>query len=151
MEAFRIVVPYSVDAGYEEDEVGWVLKMLEEVLACYGGDPAKFHIGGYSNGGLLEFEVMLAHPERFATLLGVPGAFPGWTKPSAWARALAGHAVFNGVGANDLAWKDNAKDTNDALVAAGIDSVYVEFANQAHVVNEAFDESIFFDFWAKHS
>ena len=68
----------------------------------------------------------------------------------AWAKALAGKAVFNGAGANNDAWKSEVKETNDALVAAGIDSIYVEFPGKGLIVREGFDESIFFDFWLRH-
>lgn len=149
VEAFRIVLPYAVDVDFI-DEAGRTFKILDEVLACYGGDAAKVHIAGVSNGGLVAFALMLARPERFATLLGAPGAFPG-KDPTAWAKALAGRVVFNGVGANDEGWKAEVKATHDALIAMGLESVYVEFAGQGHTVNEEFDESVFFDFWAKHS
>lgn len=150
VEAFRIILPYAVDEGFLGQH-GRTFDILEEVLACYGGNPARVHIGGYSNGGYAAFELMLWRPQLFATLLGAPGAFPRGTEPAAWAKALAGKAIFNGVGENDVGWKSAVEATHDALVALGIDSVYVEFPGQGHVVNEAFDESILVDFWLKHS
>lgn len=147
-EAFRIVVPYAVDMEYI-DEAGRTFAILNEVLACYGGDPARVHIGGVSNGGVAAFMLMLARPQRFATLLGAPGTFPITTNPEAWGKALAGRAVFNGVGANDVDWKPNVKATHEALAAMGISSVYAEFPDQGHTVNQSFDNSILFDFWAK--
>lgn len=149
-EAFRIVVPYAVDMEYI-DEAGRTFGILSEVLECYGGDPARVHIGGVSNGGVAAFMLMLARPQRFATLLGAPGTFPITTKPEAWGKALAGHPVFNGIGANDVDWKPNVKATHEALAAMGLDSVYVEFPDQGHTVNQSFDNRILFDFWAKHS
>ncbi|MBI2940346.1 MAG: hypothetical protein HYY04_07880 [Chloroflexi bacterium] len=143
------MVPYSVEDDFI-DEAGRTFEILDEVLACYGGDAAKVHIAGVSNGGLVAFALMLARPDRFATLLGAPGSFSR-QDPAAWARALAGRAVFNGVGSNDDGWKSEVKATHDALVAAGVESVYVEFAGQGHIVGEAFDESVFFEFWATHS
>lgn len=147
--SFRVVLPYSLDVDFIDDAQR-TFKIVDEVLACYGGDASKVHLAGVSNGGLAAFALMLRRPERFATLLGAPGAFPVNTDAADWAKALAGRAVFNGVGANDDGWKSDVKATHDALVAAGIDSVYVEFAGQRHIVNEAFDEKVFFDFWTKH-
>jgi len=73
------------------------------VLACYGGDPTEVHLAGTSNGGLAAFALMTVHPEYFATLLGVPGAFPvqdpATIDRAVLGRTLAGRAVFNGVGA----------------------------------------------------
>jgi predicted esterase len=148
VDEFRLVLPYSVDFEYIDEAIR-TFRILDEVLACYGGDAGKVHLGGVSNGGLAAFAVMLARPHLFATLLGTPGAFPR-VAPPAWTKALAGRAVFNGVGANDGDWQPEVKETHDALAAAGIESVYVEFAGEGHIVGADFDESVFFDFWAKH-
>ena len=149
VEAFRIVVPYSVDLDFL-DEFPRTFEILDEVLACYGGDPAKVHVAGFSNGGLAAFALMLQRPDRFATLLGAPGEFPK-VNPREWAKALAGKAVFNGVGENDNDWKPEVKETHDGLVSVGIDSVYVEFPGQGHSARDGFNKSVLFDFWLKHS
>lgn len=149
VESFRVVLPYSLDVDFIDDAQR-TFKIVDEVLACYGGDASKVHLAGVSNGGLAAFALMLRRPERFATLLGAPGAFPVNTDPADWAKALASRPVFNGVGANDDGWKSDVKATHKALVAAGIESVYVEFAGQKHIINEAFDKNVFFDFWTKH-
>lgn len=148
VEAFRAVVPYSVEIEFA-DEVRRTYKILDEVLACYGGDPAKVHIAGVSYGGEAAFRLALGRPESFATLLGAPGGFPKWDPP-AWAEAFKSLAVFNGVGSED-GWKPDVKATHDALVAGGVESVYVEFAGEGHGVSDAFDESVFFEFWLSHS
>ncbi len=152
-EAFRVVIPYSIDADYI-DEATRTFAVLNEVLWCYGGDPAKVHLAGTSNGGLAAFALMMKRPELFATLFGAPGAFPvqdpTTVDPAVWAEALAGRAVFNGVGANDDAWKPEVIATHNALAAAGVESVFVEVAGQGHVLTAAFDESVFFDFWSSH-
>jgi predicted esterase len=132
------------------DDAQRTFKIVDEILACYCGDASKVHLAGVSNAGLAAFALMLRRPERFATLLSAPGAFPVNTDPADWAKALAGHSIFNGVGAHDDGWKSQVKATHEALVAAGIDSVYVEFADQRHTVNEAFDKNVFFNFWTKH-
>ncbi len=151
VDAFRFVIPYTLDESLL-DETTRIRKVLDEVLACYGGDPSQVHIAGFSNGGLAAFSLMLRYPARFATLLGAPGAFPSSDyDPTSWGAILEGKAVFNGVGENDEGWRDDVKATNEALVGAGIDSVYVEFAGQGHGVTADFDENVFFDFWAAHS
>ena len=144
-DRFRLVVPYSEGIDLIDD-AGRVFGILDEVLACYGGDISRVHIAGTSNGGLAAFALMLASPDLFASLLGAPGAFPTQA-PARLAGALAGKRVFNGVGANDNGWRPGVKATHDALVAAGVESVFVEFAGQGHQVSPEFDESVFFDFW----
>ncbi|MDA1349386.1 MAG: hypothetical protein O3A47_11075 [Chloroflexi bacterium] len=147
VEAFRLVVPYSLDEVGSETQT--VLAVLDEVLACYGGGAAKVHLAGVSNGGLAAFAVMLRHAERFATLLGAPGLFR-IDDPAKWANAMGGRAVFNGVGANDDGWMPDVKAMHDGLLAEGVESVYVEFAGEGHTVGAEFDESVFFRFWTEH-
>lgn len=151
--AFRVVLPYSEDIDFIDD-ARRTFAILDEVLGCYGGDPTKVHLGGTSNGGLAAFGLMMTRPERFATLLGAPGAFatadPASVDPATWTAALAGRAVFNGVGEFDEDWKPDVRATHDALAAAGIGSVYVEFQGAGHRLSEEIDANLFYDFWSAH-
>ncbi len=150
VDAFRIVVPYWPDVEMPED-FRRTLAVVDEVLACYGGDPAQIHVAGSSNGGHAAFELMLEHPERFATLLGAPGELPVGTTAADLA-ALRGRAVFNGVGAlDDEFWHKGVRDAHEALTAAGVDSVYVEFAGQGHGAGPGFPKDELFAFWSRHS
>ena len=152
-DRFQVVLPYSIDANFI-DEAPRTLAIVNEVLACYGGDAAEVHLAGTSNGGLAAFALMAGHPDRFATLLGAPGAFPvqdpATMDAAVLARTLAGRAVFNGVGARDSAWKPEVIATHNALVGAGIESMFVEFPDQGHILGPTLDPSPFFDFWDGH-
>ena len=145
VDEFRIVIPYSVDTELMDD-VPRIVKIREEVLACFGGDSSKVHIAGTSNGGHIAFFMMLTRPQLFATLLGAPGEFPT-KQPERWVEAIGERPVFNGVGANDADWIPGVFGTHEGLASAGGNSVYVEFAGQGHQVGPEFDESIFFEFW----
>ncbi|MBI4202102.1 MAG: hypothetical protein HY532_03165 [Chloroflexi bacterium] len=148
VDDFRVVLPYAVDVEYTDYyEARRTFKVVDEVLACYGGDPTQVHIAGFSNGGMVAFDLMLEHPERFATLLGAPGLFPRLSTPEQWAKALCGHAVFNGVGSVDDEWKGDVRATHEGLLSMGINSMYVEFSRQGHSLNVDYDETLFFDFW----
>lgn len=143
------VMPYTED-GSLSDEGDRVVAVVEEILACYGGDPDRAHLAGTSNGGRAAFTIMLEHPETFNTLLGAPGYF---TEPdtSVWAAALADKAVFNGVGEeDDESWREVVLATHESLLAVGVDSTYNEFAGQGHVPNADFDSSTLFAFWNSH-
>ena len=150
VDAFRVVLPYSVDVAFTDYEAHRTFKVVDEVLACYGGDPAQVHLAGFSNGGITAFDLMLERPDRFATLLGAPGLFTLYTTPNQWAEALCGKAVFNGVGSADDGWKQDVRTNYEGLQSVGIESVYVEFAGQGHSLSEAFDETVFIDFWRAH-
>ncbi|MBI4329581.1 MAG: hypothetical protein HY685_06925 [Chloroflexi bacterium] len=151
VDDFRIVLPYSDGVEYyDASESQRTFRVVDEVLACYGGDAAQVHLAGFSMGGYAAFALMLQQPDRFATLLGAPGLFPESTTPERWAKALCGHAVFNGVGSRDDEWKQLVQTTHQQLLKVGIESVYVEFADQGHSLGVAFDETVFFDFWRAH-
>ena len=150
---FFVVLPYSVDSDFHDDP-SRAFAILDEVLRCYGdddgGDPPRVHIAGASNGGLAAFALMLAQPDRFATLLGAPGPFdvsdPSTVDPQFWVDALSGRAVFNGVGELDVFWQSEVEAINEALTADGIESQYVEFPGRGHSLRNGFDASIFFEF-----
>ena len=153
-EGLRVVIPYAVD----EDLIGQAMRtyaIIDEVLWCFGGNPRAVHLGGTSNGGLAAFGLMVREPTRFATLTGAPGAFPvqdpGSVDPEVWAEILAGRAVLNGVGEFDVDWRPEVMATHNALAAAGIESVYVEFPRQGHVAIPEFDSSALRAFWEAHS
>ncbi|MBI2982674.1 MAG: hypothetical protein HYY42_00520 [Chloroflexi bacterium] len=150
VDAFRIVIPYWPDIEMPED-FRRTLAVVDEVLACYGGDARQVHLAGFSNGGHAAFTLMLEKPERFATLLGAPGELPPRTTPADLA-ALKGKAVFNGVGElDDEFWRKGVRDAHEALMGAGVDSVYVEFTGQAHGARAGFPKDVLFEFWARHS
>jgi pimeloyl-ACP methyl ester carboxylesterase len=147
---FRLVIPYS-DTQTLIDEGTRVFGIIDEVLACYGGDQSQVHIAGTSNGGLAAFALTLASPERFASLLDAPSAFTtlnSRTIADALESAPEGFRVFNGVSEVDIGWMSGVKVTHDQLVEIGVDSTYLEFAEQSHQLRQEYDESVFFEFWA---
>ncbi len=145
----RLVMITATD-GDLTDEWDRVVPVVDEVLDCYGGDPDKVHIAGTSNGGLGAYDVMLDHPDRFATLTGAPGLWMYWN-PTSVEVALADKAVLNGVGEYDSSWYSYVEQTHERLVGLGIDSHFEVFPGQGHVPDEDFDPSVLTDFWMEHS
>jgi predicted esterase len=149
VERFRVVVPYWPDVGMDED-FHRTLPIIDEVLACNGGEPRDVHLAGFSNGGHDAFDLMLEHPERFATLLGAPGEFQLRTTSADLVR-LRGKAVFNGIGEkDDEFWHKGVRDAHEMLLAAGVESVYVEFKGQGHGAAPGFPKDLLFEFWTTH-
>jgi predicted esterase len=142
---FRIVVLYASD-GDLTDEYERTTEAVAEVLACFGGDAAAVHLAGTSNGGVGAYELMLSDPEPYASLLGAPGAWQD-ASDAALIEALTGRPVYNAVGELDASWKPYVEDAHDRLVGLGLDSTYAELEGQGHVLEPAFDESRFFEFW----
>jgi pimeloyl-ACP methyl ester carboxylesterase len=148
-DTMRVVVPYSA-SGDLSAEAERALAILDEVLACYGGDPEKVHLGGSSMGGLAAFDLMLDHHERFATLLGAPGAWERGVTSEAIA-SVRGKAVFNGIGELDSEpWTSEARDIDSRLEEEGIDTRLVVFGGEGHILSPEFDETVFYEFWSAH-
>ncbi len=143
----RVVVPYAAD-GDLTNEGSRIVPILDEVLACYGGNAARVHLAGTSNGGRAAFAAMLRSPDRFVTLLGAPGLFQA--TDGALTAALAGKAVFNGVGSLDAEWRPLVKATHDRLVTLKVESEYVELPGQGHILSSTADQEPFFAFWTHH-
>lgn len=143
---FRVIVPYATDGDFQ-DEHDRALAILDELAACSCGS-GRVHLGGTSLGGLGAYALALAHPERFVSLLGAPGAFD---TPNADAvAALVGFSVLNAVGEQDDAWQPQVEASHQALLDAGIDSQLLVMPGQGHILDESFDEAVFFDFWSSH-
>ena len=148
--AFRVVIPYWPDVEMLED-FHRTLPIIDEVLACFGGDERQVHLGGTSNGGHASFDLMLEAPQRFATLLGAPGEFQLAVRTADLA-GLKGKAVFNGVGArDDEFWHKGVRDAHDMLTQAGVESLYVEFPGQGHSPGPGFPKELLVNFWVAHS
>ncbi len=145
IDEFRVVLPYTVVEDDYISEAGRTYRIIDEVIACYGR-PSATHLAGVSNGGLVAFGLAVREPQRFDTLLGAPGVLAPMDA-AALTAAMAGRAVFNGVGALDEGWKQEVRATHETLRAAGVKSVYVEFPNQGHTAGANFDGTIFVEFW----
>jgi predicted esterase len=152
MEQVRAVLPYSTQGLSLLDHPERVIEVLDEVLACYGGDVDHIHVAGNSNGGCTAFQLAIDYPGTFATLLGAPGVF--WDYPSfddaAILAALGDGAVFNGVGELDSGWLQAVQYTHQHIEGLGIESTLEIFPGQGHALGEEYDETIFVDFWLSH-
>ena len=141
----RVLLPYSTSNFPAES--ARALDVLTEAITCYGVDPAPVHLAGTSLGGLAAFTLMLTHAERFASLLGAPGAFQTGG-PDQWASALTGKSIFLGFGeSDDATWIAAARETYDGLRARGIDTTLVGFPGEGHILTPSFDVTVFYEFW----
>ena len=142
----RVIVPYS-DSDDFPGELDRVVPIVDEVLACYGGARDKVHLAGTSNGGRGAYQTMLAASDRFATLLGAPGLFPGGASDGDLKRALLGKSIYNGAGELDSDWRPPVEKTDMRLQSLGLDSIFVVFPQQGHILNSKFNPDGFFEFW----
>ncbi len=83
---------------------------LETIAQRYPPEGDKFHLSGISNGGLSAFRIAGSHPERFHSLLVLPG-YPPTPADEANLAQLLTIPVAMYVGANDSGWLRPMRET----------------------------------------
>lgn len=97
-EGFLLVLPDGVgingqfqhwNAGHccewsmrnEIDDVGFVLGVLDEVLARFAVDRSRIYVAGYSNGGMMAHQFAAVHGDRVAAVAAVAATVGGRPGP----------------------------------------------------------------------
>lgn len=146
LDDLRVVMPIG-DGDDSAFDARRVAKIRKEVLTCFGGDPDNVHLAGHSNGGMAAFDAMLDAPEKWASLLVVPGALDPWDEEAAVA-ALSDKPLFLGVGEHDSMWVTWIGELHDQLTAAGLSSELVVFPGIGHTPDRSWeDRDVLFDWW----
>ncbi len=134
---FDIDIPYRPDAALAgriaeaADRVAALIGHLEEGGAVRG----KPIVSGFSQGGMISFEIAIRHPDAVAYAVPLSGALP----EEAWPKAkVAGERpvvrAFHGVD-DDLIPIDYARRTVAALRVAGYDVALREYEGVGHEVS----------------
>ena len=134
---FDIDIPYRPDTALAgriadaADRVAALIGHLEEGGAVRG----KPIVSGFSQGGMISFEIAIRHPDAVAYAVPLSGALP----EEAWPKANVAGAkpvvrAFHGA-ADDLIPVDYARRTVDALRAAGYDVALREYEGVGHEVS----------------
>ena len=110
--------------------------LLDQLASTYPPEGGRIHIGGISNGGLSAFRVVLAHPERYASLVTLPGQ-PYDTSDNDRVPLLAKEKipVFLGVGELDTVWREGSEKTAAALNKAGGKATLVISPGDGHFIS----------------
>jgi len=102
---------------------------VEDALAHYPIDPERLIVMGFSQGGVMAYDMALRDPERFAGLVAL----------SSWLRGevvdLIGHQpgvatlpIFVSHGTDDpMIQVDSGRESRDRLIAMGASPVYREY------------------------
>ncbi|MEP7187753.1 MAG: phospholipase [Roseiflexaceae bacterium] len=155
---FQIVsarAPHSlVPDGYAWFEIGWtanditinfqqaeqsralLLGFIAEVLAAYGGDPARVYLLGFSQGAIMSASVTLTEPEVIAGAVLMSGRIPEEIRPLiAPAERLAGKPflVVHGTADTVLPIR-NGRASRALLATLPVALMYQEYA-MAHEVS----------------
>jgi polyhydroxybutyrate depolymerase len=65
---------FEEDTGLQVDDAGFLLRLLDELIANYPVDPKRVYIYGYSNGGFMAHRMACDHADRFAAVVSGAGA-----------------------------------------------------------------------------
>ena len=101
--------PEKVDAAVDE-----LRGFLDEASARYPVDPKKIVVAGFSQGGMMAYNLAMRWPERFAALVGIATAFPG-TAVGARHESRSGAAAAH----DGAAWTRGSGDRHDAGAQIG--------------------------------
>lgn len=81
--------------GPQVDDAGFLVRLVEEMIAQYPVDPQRVYIFGFSNGGFMAHRMACDHADRFAAVVSFAGATfqdPERCAPSARIAVLEVHS-----------------------------------------------------------
>lgn len=139
-----------------DDDHGWIrvgtdvhimegpdalMPVLDEIAAQYNVEAGRFHIAGFSANSAPVFAVVLAHPDRFSSVTGMPG-HPR-TERSADLGALQGVHVMLIAGSDDRYWLEEAKRARARLNDFNIEATLEIIPDGGHVLESVFGNGLF--------
>jgi len=77
--------------GKKPDDVGYVLGVIDELLASGVADPKRVYLVGFSNGGFLAHRIACDHADKIAAIVSIGASGPLTCKPSAPVAVLEIH------------------------------------------------------------
>jgi dienelactone hydrolase len=129
---YYVVAPAVLGSSLDDTADELIPAIFEWMDAELDYDPTKVALVGASNGGRGMFHAALAEPDRFATLLGLPGRYDGDARALS---VLVGKPVWLIVGEFDTGWREASEATVGALESQGVQTRLDVAANQGHVMD----------------
>src|SRR5262249_10840202 len=127
----------SVDPAAFEASANQLRSFLDEVLPRYPIDPKRTVVAGFSQGGVMAYDLALRDPKRFAGLIALSTWFPEplieslpkLPEPDG-SRVLVLHGPRD-----SMLPVERARDSREALRAFGVSIMYREF-DMAHEIRQ---------------
>jgi len=117
-------------------------ELLDEISRTVKVEGDKVHLAGVSNGGLSAFRVALDHPERFASLVTLPG-FPPTQADFDSLDRLRDLPISLFVGERDSNWRSQVQTTEMRLKELGARVSLTVMAGQGHVIQTLSSDQLF--------
>jgi predicted peptidase len=116
-------------------------EFLEEMASLYPPEGGKFHLAGISNGGISAFRLAVNQPDKFRSILVVPG-FP---RDGDFQKLgnLMDIPVAMFVGERDTSWHQAMIDTEEELSRLNIPVTLEVVSGERHVIQGIGGEDFF--------
>lgn len=111
----------------------YIPEFLEQIALQYPPEGGKFHLGGVSNGGISAFRVAGANPERFHSILVLPG-YPATTEDKANLAQLTNIPIVFFVGENDSSWIAPMREASALLNNDGGNATLEIVSGEGHFI-----------------
>lgn len=129
VRGYVLVSPAVVGSSLGERAVDVLDRVFDWMDDNVSYDATRVTLVGQSNGGLGAFHAARAQPQRFASIVVMPGAFGG----AGFLDQLKGKPVWLLVGERDTRWVQLSERTRDLLVLAGAEPTLTIVPGQGHV------------------
>jgi S-formylglutathione hydrolase FrmB len=121
----------------------FIPEFLDRTAAQYHPEDGLYHIAGISNGGISAFRIALNNPERFKSIMALPG-FPPTDDELNNLDALKDKPIAMFVGQNDSSsWVQRMQQTEQALNGLEAQVTFEIVPNEGHVIRSLSGEELF--------
>jgi phospholipase/carboxylesterase len=128
-----------IDPREFEAGAGAVRRFVDYAAAHYPIDRRKLVVMGFSQGGVMAYDLVLRDPARFAGLVALSSWLPGTLAQSIVVQPeLAGFPVFVAHGTQDpMIGVERGRESREALLKLGVGLTYREYEMQHEIRPEA--------------
>ncbi|MEM7112449.1 MAG: hypothetical protein AAF614_08450 [Chloroflexota bacterium] len=120
-------------------------EFLDNIAAMFPPEGGKFHVAGISNGGISAFRAAINMPDRFHSLVAVPGV-PANKTDFDQLDLLTDIPIAMHVGGNDTGWLERMEEAEAELDRLGGNASLIVAAGEGHVIQGLSGGALLFAF-----
>jgi predicted peptidase len=128
-----VISPVAPGQLYFDGAERYIPALLDATAKTYRPAGGKYYLAGISNGGLSAFRIILNTPERFRSLLVLPGVPPTDADKQKLAE-LKDIPVAMFVGENDSGWRAGSEETQRILTGLGGHATLELAPGEGHII-----------------
>lgn len=128
-----VISPVAPGQLYFDGAERYIPELLDATAKTYRPAGGRYFLAGISNGGLSAFRIILNTPERFRSLLVLPGVPPTDADKQRLAE-LKDIPVAMFVGENDSGWREGSEETQRILTGLGGRATLELAPGEGHII-----------------